>query len=416
MLIGRLRHVRRHTFASLASPNYRFFFGGVIISTSGTWVQLIAENLLIIKLDGSGLALGVNTTLHLIPTLLVGPYAGVLLDRWDTRRVVLVAQAAAGGLAAALGLLTLTGVVQTWMVWIAALLLGCVNAFHSPAREAFNAELVGSDLVANAVALTTAVVVCARAIGPAIGGLLVAGVGIAACFLINAASYAVGAASLLAMNRRRLAAQPRQPRASGQVVAALRYVWQRPALRVVLVMLTVTGLLGSNVQLLLTLLANTDGRGPAMYGVMMSCLGCGMVVGSLVSAGWHHPTVRGVGLLATAMGGAFLLAAVTSGPILVLTVIAALGVVSGMFFASSSGSLQLNAGPGMRGRVMALYIVASLGPAALGSPLIGWIAATWNIQVVLIITGVSCLAACLAGIRRRVPRTAYRVTRRGPAG
>lgn len=412
MLIGPLRHVRRHTFASLASPNYRFFFCGVIISTSGTWVQLIAENWLIIKLDGSGVALGVNTTLHLIPTLLLGPYAGALLDRWDTRRVVLTAQVLAGGLAATLGLLTLTGVVQTWMVWIAALLVGCVNAFHSPARETFNAELVDPALVANAVALTTAVVVCARAIGPAIGGLLVAGVGIAACFLINAASYAVGATSLLALNTRRLTVQPRQPRTGGQVVAVLRHVWQHPALRGVLVMLTVTGILGSNVQLLLALLANTDGRGPALYGVMMSCLGGGMVAGSLVSAGWRRPTIWGVGLLATAMGGAFLLTAFTPGLVPVLVVIVALGVVSGMFFASSSGSLQLNAGPGMRGRVMALYVVTSLGPAALGSPLIGWIAATWNIRTALMITGVSCLAACLAGIRRRGTRTAQPVADR----
>jgi MFS family permease len=401
MFIGPLRHVRRHTFASLSSPNYRLFFGGVVISTSGTWIQLIAENWLIIKLDGSGLALGVNTALHLVPTLLLGPYAGVMLDRWDTRRVVLVAQIVAGGLATALGLLTLTGVVQTWMVWIAGLLVGCVNAFHSPAREAFSAELVGADLVANAVALTTAVVVCARAVGPAVGGLLVAGVGIAACFLFNAASYAVGAAALLAMNPRRLTVQPRQQRADGQIVAVLRHVWRHPALRAVLVMVTVTGVLGSNVQLLLTLLANTDGRGPTLYGVMMSCLGSGMVVGSLVSAGWHRPTIRGVGLLATAMGGAFLLTAFTPGLVPALVVIAALGVASGMFFASSSGSLQLTAGPGMRGRVMALYVVASLGPAALGSPLIGWIAATWNIHAALVITGVSCLTACLAGIRRR---------------
>jgi MFS family permease len=399
-LSGRLRRVGRHTFASLAASNYRLFFGGVIISTTGTWVQLIAENWLVVKLGGAGLALGVNTTLHLIPSLVLGPYAGVLLDRWDTRRVVLAAQVAAGGLAAAMGLLVLTGVVQTWMVWIAALLAGCVNAFHSPARESLSAELVDTDLVANAVALTTAVVVSARAVGPAIGGLLVAGVGIAACFLINAASYVVGVASLLAIDPRHLTAQPRQPRARGQVVAVLRHVWRHPALRAVLVMVTVAGVLGSNVQLLLTLLASADGRGPALYGVMMSCLGGGMVFGSLVSAGWHAPTARGVGLLALGAGAAYVLTALTPG-LVVLVVIAVLGVVTGMFFASAAGSLQLNAEPGMRGRVMALYVVASLGSGAVGSPLIGWVAAIWSIQGALVITGVSCLAACVAGLRRR---------------
>jgi MFS family permease len=395
-----LRHLGRHTFASLASSNYRLFFGGVVVSTTGTWVQLIAENWLIIKLGGSGLALGVNTTLQLIPTLLLGPYAGVLLDRWDKRRVVLIMQVLAGILAAAMGFVTLAGVARIWLVWIAAVLVGCVNAFHSPARESFSAELVGPDLVANAVALTTAVIVSARAVGPAIGGLLVAGVGIAACFLINAASYAVGALSLLAMNPQRLKVEAPRALAGRQVVAMLRHVWGQPALRAVLVMVSVAGILGSNVQLLLTLLADGDGHGPALYGLMMSCLGCGMVVGSLVSAGWHRPTVRGVGLLAAAVGATYVLIAVTPGLVPVLLVIGVLGVVSGMFFASSGGSLQLHAGPGLRGRVMALYIGASLGTAALGSPLVGWLAGTWNVQTALVITGVSCVVAALAGIGR----------------
>jgi MFS family permease len=397
MVIDRVQRVRRRTFASLASPNYRFFFGGVIASTTGTWIQLIAENWLIIKLGGSGVALGVNTALQLLPIVVLGSHAGVLVDRWNRRRLVLVAQSLAGALALTMGLLTLTGVIRIWMVWVAALLVGCVDAFHSPARAAFSAELVGADLVANAVALTTAVTVSSRAIGPAIGGLLVAGVGTAACFLINAASYAVGAASILVMNPRRLKVEPPVPRARGQVVAGLRHVRQHPTLRGVLMTVAVVGVFGSNFQLLLTLLASARGHSPALYGVMMSCLGSGMLVGSLLAAGWHRPAVRGVGLLALAMGGGYLLTALTPGLAPALMAIAVLGVVTGMFMASASGALQVNAGPGMRGRIMALYIVASLGTAALGSPLIGWIAQTWNIQVGLVISAVSCLAACLVG-------------------
>jgi MFS family permease len=273
-----------------------------------------------------------------------------------------------------------------------------VDAFHSPARAAFSAELVGTDLISNAMALTTAVTVSARAIGPAVGGLLVAGVGVAPCFLFNAASYGVGAISVAAMNPRQLKVERPAPRARGQVIAGLRHVRRHPALRRVLVMVGIVGIFGSNMPLLLTLLARSSGHGPMLYGVMMSCLGSGMVVGSLLSAGWHRPTDRGVGFLALAMGGAYLLTAFAPGlsPVLLATVI--LGVASGMFLASACGSLQLNAGSGMRGRVMAMYTIASLGTAALGGPLIGWIAANWNVQLALVISGLCCQAACLIGV------------------
>lgn len=397
MVIGRLRHVRRRTFASLGAANYRLFFGGVIVSTTGTWIQLIAENWLILKLGGSGLELGITSALQFAPVVLLGSYAGVMVDRLNRRRLVMFAQLLAGCLAATMGVLALTGVVRIWMVWVAALLVGCVDAFHGPARQAFSVELVGPDLIGNAVALTTAVTVSARAVGPAIGGLLVAGVGIAPCFLINAASYGVGAISIVVMNTRRLKVESPAPRARGQVMAGLRHARQHPALRGVLVMVAIVGIFGSNFQLLLALLATASGRGPALYGVMMSCLGSGMVVGSLLSAGWHRPTPRGVALLALIMGGAYLLTSFAPGLALVLPAVTLLGIVAGMFLASASGTLQLNAGQGMRGRIMALYTIAALGTAAVGSPLIGWIAATWHIQVGLLISGASCLAACLVG-------------------
>lgn len=405
MLIDRLRYARRRTFASLTSPNYRLFFGGVIVSTTGTWIQLIAESWLIIKLGGSGLALGVATTMQFVPIVVLGAHAGVIVDRWNRRRLVLVAQSVAGGLAAVMGLLTLAGEVRIWMVWVAALLVGCVDAFHGPARAAFSAELVSADLVGNAVALTTTVTVSARAIGPATGGLLVAGVGVGPCFLINAVSYAVGAASIAAMNPRRLKVEPPERRARGQVMAGLRHVRQRPALRGVLVMVAIVGIFGSNVQLLFTLLARASGHGPALYGVLMSCLGSGMVVGSLVSAGWHRPTARGVGLLALAMGSAYLLTAFAPGLGPVVAAIVVVGMVTGMFLASAFGTLQLNAGRGMRGRVMAMNTIASLGTAAVGGPLTGWIAATWHVQAGLVVSGVSCLVACLVGI----PASRHRV-------
>ena len=211
VLTVQLRHARRRTFASLTSQNFRLFFAGVIVSTTGTWIQLVAESWLIIKLGGSGPTLGVAMAMQFIPIVVLGPHAGVMVDRWNRRRLMLVAQSVAGGLAATMGMLTLLGEVRIWIVWVAALLVGCVDAFNSPARSAFSAELVRADLVGNAVALTTAVTVSARAVGPAIGGLLVAGVGAAPCFLINAASYVVGAVSIAAMSPHRLTIEPPRP-------------------------------------------------------------------------------------------------------------------------------------------------------------------------------------------------------------
>lgn len=416
MLINRLRHARRHTFASLAVPNYRLFFAGVIFSTTGTWIQLIAESWLIIRLGGSGLALGVNSALQFIPAALLGSYAGVMVDRWNRRRLVLTAQVLAGVLAAVMGLLTLTGDIRIWMVWVAALLVGCVDAFHSPARAALSAELVRPGLVSNAMALTVVVTVSARATGPAVGGLLVSGVGIAPCFLLNAASYGVGAISVAAMNPGRLRVEAPEPRVRGQVMAGLRHVHRHPALRQVLVMVAIVGVFGSNVPLLLTLLARASGHDPTLYGVMMSCLGSGMVVGSLLAAGWHRPTDRGVGILAFAMGVAYLLIAFAPSFTSVLLSTAVLGAASGMFLASSYGSLQLNAGTGMRGRVMAMYMIASLGTAALGGPLIGWIAANWNVQLALVISGLCCQAACVIGVLISHHRTALAIPKPRLAG
>ena len=163
-------------------------------------------------------------------------------------------------------------------------------------------------------------------------------------------------------------------------------------------MVAIVGVFGSNVPLLLTMLARAGGHGPTLYGVMMSCLGGGMVIGSLMSAGRHHPTTRGVGLLALAMGSAYLLTAFAPDITAVLAAIVVLGIVTGMFLASAFGTLQLNAGPRMHGRVMAMNTIASLGTAAVGGPVIGWVAATWNVHIGFVISGVSCLAACLVGI------------------
>ncbi|MFH8349577.1 MFS transporter [Streptomyces sp. NPDC018045] len=396
------RHLRRRTFASLEQRNYRLYFLGQGISSTGTWLQLIAENWLIIRLGGSGLALGIATALQFAPIAVFGAYAGVLVDRWNKRRLLLVTQSLSAMIAAAVGIVALTGTARIWMVWTAALLLGCVNAFDGPARQVFTVELVGIERVANAVALNNAVGVSARAVGPALGGLLIAALGIAPSFLLNAASYLIVLLTLTAMDSGQLRAVPAQPRQRGQVGAGLRYVRHRPALCTVLLMVAVIGILGTNFQLLLTLLAaETLHAGAALYGALMSCLGAGMLLGSLISAGRHHPTPRTAGLCSAALGLAYVFVALS--PLLTLTFIgvAVMGTACGLFLATASATLHTATDDSMRGRVMALYTIAFLGTTPLGGPLIGSIAVHWSVTVALLASAASCLLAALLALGAR---------------
>ena len=214
----RLERATRDTFRSLRSRNYRLYFFGQIVSVSGTWMQGVAQAWLVLQLTGSGTALGLTTGLQFLPMLLGGPWAGVLADRVDKRRLLLATQSVAALLAIVLGVLTATGVVTLWMVLVLAFAFGCVVAIDNPARQSFLLEMVGVDDVPNAVTLNSVVINAARGIGPAIGGLLIAGVGIAACFLLNGLSY-IAVLVALAMMRsdelhdvRRAARAPRQLR------------------------------------------------------------------------------------------------------------------------------------------------------------------------------------------------------------
>jgi MFS family permease len=395
-LAGRLRN---QTLVSLAECNYRLYFAGQVISSAGTWVQLIAENWLIIKLGGNGVALGIATALQFTPIAVFGAYGGTWADRWDRRRLLLITQSLSGLLALAVGLLALAGGVRIWVVWLAALLLGFVNTIDNPGRQVFTAELVGRERVTNAVALNNAVSVSARAVGPAIGALLITTIGIPACFLVNAASYAAVVATLAVIQRERLHAEPARPRAKGQVREGLRHVARHPALRAGLLMVLIVGILGTNFQLLLTLYtAGALHRGAGLYGLLMACLGVGMLAGSLLAADRSRPTIGLVGLFAAGLGTGYLLVAVAPVLAAAFAGVAVMGVTGGMFLASASGVLQLHAGEGMRGRVMALYTVAFLGTAPIGGPLVGWIATAWSVRTAFAVSALSCLAAALCAL------------------
>ncbi len=252
----RLRDAGRRTFGSISVRNFRLYFTGQVISVSGTWMQSVAQAYLILyPLHGTGVDVAIATSLQFLPLLLFGPFGGLIADRLDKRKVLYCTQAGAGALAFVLGLLVVTHTVQLWQVYVLAAGLGVVNLFDNPARQTFVFELVGNDLLPNAVSLNSVLINSARVIGPAIGGVLIVTLGVAACFMVNAASYAAVIVALAMMRASELHRRPGVARAKGQVREGLRYVWATPDLRVPLLAMAIVGVFAFNFTVTLPLLA-----------------------------------------------------------------------------------------------------------------------------------------------------------------
>jgi MFS family permease len=386
--------VTRRMFRSLRVRNYRLFFFGQLVSLTGTWMQQVGQDWLVLRLTDRALPLGITLALQFAPMLVLGAWAGVVADRLDKRRLLLATQATMASLALVLGVLTATGAIRLWMVYVLALLLGCATAFDMPTRQAFVSEMVGPDRVTNAIGLNSAVFNSARVVGPAVAGVLIAAVGIAPAFLINAASYLAVIAGLLAMDPTRLHRLPPVDRAEGQVRAGLRYVWANPVLRSTIALVAVVGALGLNYRVALPLLARfTFGGDASAYGALASIMAAGAVVGSLAAARRGRPS-RTLLLGSVAVFGALSFAAAAA-PTLIAeaVVLAPLGVASMTFLATANSTLQLASSPEMRGRVMALYGLVFLGSTPLGGLLGGWMAGQFGPRSILLLSGVSSLAA-----------------------
>jgi MFS family permease len=384
----------RRTFRSLRVRNYRLFFFGQLVSLTGTWMQQVGQDWLVLRLTDRALPLGVTLALQFAPMLVLGAWAGAVADRLDKRRLLLATQAAMASLALVLGVLTATGAVRLWMVYVLALLLGCATAFDMPTRQAFVTEMVGPDRVTNAVGLNSAVFNSARVVGPAVAGLLIAAVGIAPAFLLNAVSYLAVIAGLLAMDPDRLHRLPPVDRAAGQVRAGLRYVWGNHVLRSTIALVAVVGALGLNYRVALPLLARfTFGGEASAYGALAAIMAAGAVVGALAAARRGRPS-RALLLGSVAVFGLLSFAAAAAPTLLVeAVVLAPLGLASMTFLATANATLQLASSPEMRGRVMALYGLVFLGSTPVGGLLGGWMAGQFGPRSILLLSGVSSLAA-----------------------
>jgi MFS family permease len=389
----------RATFSSLKVPNYRLYFTGQSISLVGTWMQITAQSWLVLTLTHSSTDLGLVVALQAVPILLFAPYGGVVADRVDKRRLMIGLQIAMGCQALVLGLLTIAGVVRLWEVCVLAVILGLNNAFENSARQAFVREMVGRDELRNAITLNSVTVNAARAVGPAVGGVLIATVGIGICFLANAASFAAVVGSLLVMNKAALHPSPPAPRARGQLREGVRYAASAASIAIPLVMMSLVGLFAYEFQVSLPVLASRTFHGNSVaYGFMTASFGVGAVIGGLFTAARGRTGLRPMIIASVGFGIAILACAYA--PVLGLAYAALLfvGWASVSFVAIGNSTIQLAAEPSMRGRVIALWQVAFQGTTPIGGPLIGAIIAVSDPRSGLAVGGASCLLAAAAGL------------------
>ena len=396
---ARFLRATRVTFQALAVPNYRRYIFGQSISLTGTWMQMTAQSWLVLTLTGSSTDLGLIVALQTLPVLLLGPYGGVIADRVDKRRTMVILQTAMGVQALVLGLLTVTGAVTVWEIGVLAALLGVNNAFENPARQSFMSEMVGADNLRNAVTLNSVLVNVARAVGPAIAGLLIATVGVGVCFLVNAASFVAVVTSLVTLDRSALHPSIPTLRATRQLRDGLRYIASTPDLAIPLVMMALVGCLAYEFQVSLPVMARSGlHAGATGYGFMTSAMGIGAVIGGLLVA-WRGTTgVRPLVIAAAAFGLTLAFATLAPSLAVELVALALVGWASISFMSTGNATLQLAAEPTMRGRVMSLWFVAFQGSTPIGGPIIGWVMAVAGARAGLGVGAVTCVLVALLGL------------------
>jgi MFS family permease len=385
-------------FAALAVPNFRRYVSGQALSLIGTWVETVAQALLVLQLTHSGTILGLTTAARYAPILILSPYAGLLVDRYAKRHVLLATQAGLGLVSAALGVSVLTGAVRLWQVIVLALLFGTLSAVDNPARQAFVQEVVGRDLVRDAVTLNATMVNVARVIGPTVAAVLAATIGIGWCFIVNAVSFGFVIASLLSLDVASLHPVPPAGRGRGQLRAGLRYAAAVPDIARPLLMMAVVGTFTFEFETSLPLLAEKTFHGGATtYSWLIGALGAGAVAGGLYAARSGRTGVARLTsaalFYAVAVG---LVAAAPAWPAAVAACVLA-GVATITFLTTGNATVQLAAEPEYRGRVTALWSMALVGSTAIGAPVIGGLSDVAGPRYALALGAVACLAAAAIG-------------------
>lgn len=373
--------VKQRMFASMAVPNFRLYFVGGVVSNTGTWAFRVAQSWLVLtKLtDHSSTALGVVTGLQFLPLVFLAPYAGSLADRFRKRRILTLTQSANALLNGVLAILTLAGIVQLWQVYLIALLQGCIDSFDNPTRQAFASELVGADLLPNAVGLNSASFNAARLVGPGLAGLAIAAVGEGWVFAFNAISYLAVLWAVWRMRESELHLAPVRRGGRGAVREGLRYVLRRPDILVVMFIVFMLGTFGMNFQLTNALMATAVfHQGAENYGLLGSIMAIGSMSAALLAARRGRPRLR---IILGALAGFSLfvtLLALSPNYWVYAALLVPVGLTALTAMTTANASVQLSVDPVMRGRVMALYGAIFMGGTPLGAPLIGWIGDVWG--------------------------------------
>jgi MFS family permease len=390
------REVR--TFRSLRIRNFRLFFIGQLISQIGTWLTTVALTLLVLHLTHSGLAIGALVACQFGPVLLLGAYGGVIADRSDKRRLLLITQTLEMLQSFTLGALAFMHHAPLAAFYATALAGGFMLAFDNPVRRSFVPEMVPEGEVQNAVTLNSALMTSARIFGPALGGVLVVTAGYGWAFVIDAITYLAVIGAIAMMRRTDLSQPPRTLRAKGQIRAGLSYVHGVPDLWVPLVMMTIVGTLTFNFSVVLPLFAERTLHGSdTTYTLLYSVLSVGSLGGALITARLRSITITHLVIASVAFGAAMLALAATPNAASAFPVAVLVGLTSIAFMASSTAIVQVRADPAMRGRVLALQAMVFIGSTPIGGPILGAICDRYGARSGLIIGGVAALATGVYG-------------------
>ncbi|WP_198961455.1 MFS transporter [Pseudonocardia sp. MH-G8] len=391
---------RTRTFGALRVRNFRIYLSAHAVASTGTWMQNIALEWLVLELSGSPVAVGITMACQFLPMLLIGMYGGMIADRYPKRMILMVTQTVNGLLAASLAVLTISGNVRVEHVYGFALVVGLVFVVDNPTRQVFVNEVVSARYVRNAIALNAAVFQTTRLVGPAVAAVLISTVGTGWAFAANAVSYLAPLVGLMIIRTAELLPSPPLARAPGQLRSALRYVADRPHVAWTIVLVGVVGTFGLKFPVVLTAMASetfggtTDG-GAQLYGLFNVALAVGSIAGALFAGARTHTRLRTIVLAGAAFGVAQVAAALAPGLGTFLAALVAMGAVNLAFQAMANSSVQSWVDPEVRGRVMGLYMLAFVGGTPLGGPMIGWITGAFGARVGMAVCGLLPLLAAV---------------------
>lgn len=379
----------RDTFASLRIANYRLFAGSHLVAVIAMWMQRIAQDWLVFELSGSATAVGITVALQFAPMLLLGPYGGILADRYSKRAILMISQSVAGGLAALMAVLALTGIIAVWHIYLIALVLGLVVVVDNPARQVFVNELVGPAHLRNAISLNSSIFQLGGMLGPAISGVLIAAVGGGWAFAANAVACGGTIVALAMLKTDQLTRTPPVAKGKGQLREGLRYVLKKPGIFWTSVMGAFVSVFAMSSPVLMVAFADhVFNTGASGYGLLNTLIASGALIGALASTRRRTLRLRGVISAAGAFGLVMALSAFAPSMELFAVFMVAAGFCCLLFLTSANQLVQMATNLSIRGRVMSLYVMVLIGGQAIGGPMIGWLAENIGPHQTIFIAGI----------------------------